>query len=189
MIILPTPENVKRHTTGQQRPILNCSLPLRLTVDSGTPCHPARSSTVSRSWSEQLKIPSSLAGGVGLSYSPSWLAWRPNTVRSPWSLLSASRSWQGPTRSSMTLHQPFLSFIALLPLTAATPARRIYPISPLQPPPAPLTPSRYPEILWTYTWRKAELNIFWPCTDSRTKPFSVRQFPTVLWGGLFSTRA
>ena len=46
VIILPTPENVKHHTTGQQRPILNCSLQLRLTVDSGTPRHPARSSTV-----------------------------------------------------------------------------------------------------------------------------------------------
>ena len=46
VINLTTPENVKRHTTGQQRPIFNCSLQLRLTVDSGTPRHPARSSTV-----------------------------------------------------------------------------------------------------------------------------------------------
>jgi hypothetical protein len=57
VIVLPTPENVKRHTTGQQRPIFNCSLQLRLTVDSGTPRHPARSSTVHCP-------PSSLAGGV-----------------------------------------------------------------------------------------------------------------------------
>ena len=46
VIILPIPENVKRHTTGKQRPIFNCSLQLRLTVDSGTPRHPAWSSTV-----------------------------------------------------------------------------------------------------------------------------------------------
>ena len=46
VINLTTPENVKRHTTGQQRPIFNCSLQLQLTVDSGTPRHPARSSTV-----------------------------------------------------------------------------------------------------------------------------------------------
>ena len=46
MIILPTPENAKRNTTGQQRPISNCSLQLQLTVDSGTPRYPARSSTV-----------------------------------------------------------------------------------------------------------------------------------------------
>ena len=46
VIILPTPENVKRHNTGQQRPIFNCSLQLRLTGDSGTPRHPDRSSTV-----------------------------------------------------------------------------------------------------------------------------------------------
>ena len=46
VIVLPTPENVKRHTTGQQRPIFSCSLQLRLTVDRGTPRHRARSSTV-----------------------------------------------------------------------------------------------------------------------------------------------
>ena len=46
VIIHPTPENFKCHTTGQQGPIFNCSLQLRLTMDSGTPCHPARSSTV-----------------------------------------------------------------------------------------------------------------------------------------------
>ena len=52
MIILLTPENVKGHTTGQQRPIFNCSLQLRLTVDSGTLRHPAHSSTVH--WQSQL---------------------------------------------------------------------------------------------------------------------------------------
>ena len=46
VIILLTPENVKRHTTGQQSPFFNCSLQLRLTVDIGTPYHLARSSTV-----------------------------------------------------------------------------------------------------------------------------------------------
>ena len=46
VIILPTPENVKHNTTGQRGPIFNCSLKLWLTVDSGTPCHPAQSSTV-----------------------------------------------------------------------------------------------------------------------------------------------
>ena len=46
VIIVPTPENVKRHTRGQRRPIFNCSLQLRLTVESGTPRHPARSSTI-----------------------------------------------------------------------------------------------------------------------------------------------
>ena len=64
MIILPTPENVKRHTTGQQRPIFNCSLQLRLTVELLAIRLRAPLSTVSRSCSEQLKTPSSLAGGV-----------------------------------------------------------------------------------------------------------------------------
>ena len=43
VIILSTPKNVKRHTTGQQRPMFNCSLQLQLKVDSGTPRHLARS--------------------------------------------------------------------------------------------------------------------------------------------------
>ena len=33
VIIFPTPENVKRHTTVQQRPIFNCSLQLGLTLN------------------------------------------------------------------------------------------------------------------------------------------------------------
>ena len=47
VVILPTPENVKRHTTGRQRPILNCSLQLWLTeiLASGFPRHPAHIST------------------------------------------------------------------------------------------------------------------------------------------------
>ena len=46
VIILPTTGNVKRHITGQRRPIFNCSLQLQPTVDSGTPHHSTRSSTV-----------------------------------------------------------------------------------------------------------------------------------------------
>ena len=45
--MLPTPDNVKRHTTIYQRPIFNCSLQLRLTemLASGAPRHLACSST------------------------------------------------------------------------------------------------------------------------------------------------
>ena len=46
LIIFPSPENVKRHTTVQQRPIFNCSLQLGLTVYNKTPGHSAWSSTV-----------------------------------------------------------------------------------------------------------------------------------------------
>ena len=46
VIIHITPENVKRHTTGQKRPVFNCSLQLLLTVDSRNPRHWARSSSV-----------------------------------------------------------------------------------------------------------------------------------------------
>ena len=56
VIILPTPENVKRHTTGQQRPILNCSLHLWLTemLASGVSRHPARISTGSHFYQSEL---------------------------------------------------------------------------------------------------------------------------------------
>ena len=96
VIILPTPENVKRHTTSYQRFILDCSLQLKLTekLASGAPCHMARSSTGLNFCQSELlwTVTNTAFGSWGVVFVQIWFnfSYSKNVCRKPESTLFCS---------------------------------------------------------------------------------------------------